>query len=152
MKNKRWKIDMSGNNEPKPNKMIGLIVSAVFLCYSAYSFYCAMKIIISYKERSVGIVKKVQGSFVPGNHIYVSQFNNYVDYDFKDMSGKIISGTVNSLLLSFCKAGSEIDIYYDKNSPEHDNIPVNGLYGYFISFAALAVIGGLLLNFSLKLV
>ncbi|MEZ7890144.1 MAG: hypothetical protein QMC67_00205 [Candidatus Wallbacteria bacterium] len=139
------------NQDPRPNKTIGLIVSALFLCYAAYSFYWVFKIMTSYNERAAGTIKKVQGSFVPGNHIYVSQFNNYVDYEFRDNSGKIITGTVNSLMLSFSKAGDEISIHYKKDSPERDNIPVNGIYGYFISFATLALIGGLLLNFSLKL-
>lgn len=138
------------SNEPKPSKPIGYMVAAVMLIYAAYAFYFIFKAAGCYKGRAEGVVTKVESSFIPGNKIYVSQFNNLVSYEFSDEKGNKVKGEVNSLMLSLVKVNSKILICFDKNSPS-DNIAYAALYGYAAAGVTLAVIASILLNYIVRL-
>lgn len=135
----------------KPSKPIGIVVSAVMLIYAVSSLYSAWKIWSGYSSEAVGTVVKVEGNFVPGNHLYVSQFSNLVTYEFEAAGNKKIVSKVDSLMLSFSRPGSAIRVLYDANSPERYNIPANSFYGYIVAFVTMATLGGLLLKVSLSL-
>ena len=137
-------------NEPKPSKPIGYFVAAVMFIYAAYAFYFIFKAIGSYKGRADGVVTKVESSFIPGNKIYVSQFNNFVSYEFSDEKGNKIKGEANSLMLSFEKVNSKILIFYDRSAPS-ENVPYKALYGYAAAGITLAAIAAILLNYIVKL-
>ncbi len=137
-------------DEPKPSKPIGYIVAAIMFIYAAYAFYFIIKAVNSYKGRAEGIITKVESSFIPGNHIYVSQFNNLVKYEFSDEKGNKIKGEANSMILAFEKVNSKILIYYDRNSPS-DSVPYKTLYGYAAAGITLAVIASILLNYIIRL-
>jgi len=137
-------------NEPKPSKSIGYVVAVIMFIYAAYAFYFIIRAVNSYKGRAEGIVTKVESSFIPGNHIYVSQFNNQVKYEFIDEKGDKIKGEANSMMLAFYKVNSKILIYYDQKSPS-ENVPYNTLYGYAAAGLTLSVIASILLNYIMKL-
>ncbi|HOD40845.1 MAG TPA: hypothetical protein PKW98_11570 [Candidatus Wallbacteria bacterium] len=137
-------------NEPKPSKSIGFVVAAIMFLYAAYAFYFIIKAAGSYKGRAEGKVTKVESSFIPGNKIYVSQFNNAVSYEFTDGKGAKVKGEVNSMMLAFEKVNSNILIYYDQSDPSQ-NVPYKTLYGYAAAGVTLAVIASILLNYIVKL-
>jgi len=135
----------------KPSKPIGIIVSAIMFVYAIYAIYMAQRIWSGYSFKAEGKVLKIEGNFVPGNHIYVSQFSNVVFYEFTTADGKRINSKIDSLMLLFSRPESKIQVLYNTNSPEQNNIPVNSFYGYIVSAVFLIVLGSLLLKVSLSL-
>jgi len=138
------------SNEAKPSKSIGYVVAAVMLIYAAYAFYFLIRVTSYYKSRAEGVITKLEGSFIPGNKIFVSQFNNFVGYEFTDAKGNRIKNEVNSLMLSFEKMNSKILIYYNADNPS-ENIPYKTLYGYAAAGITLAAIAVILINYMSKL-